>query len=205
MAPSDDSSLTSAAIFRLMRPSVITTGLNSTCDAECLPLDRDLSAPAAVGDDGNRELAAGMELGGLAGDGGEVGLRQRADQPGALQRLHHRRDRVVPGLVQVPCSAAPAIDMRRHSRRMAMPAARSRPVTGNAFCITLAKEMLPEFRTAPGHIDPEPPDGVALHLRHLHPEQHLLLGGDAEHVDDAVLLLGVAGGDIVGTVGVDRD
>ena len=89
-----ESSLTSAEIVRLMRPSVMTTGLKETLTPNVFQLTGDL--PVVAGDR-HGELAAGQELRGLAGDGGEIGLGQRADEARALQLLHQASERAGAG------------------------------------------------------------------------------------------------------------
>ena len=79
------SSETSVEIFSEMRPPDSTTGVKPRPTPK--GLNSTLTWPVVSSPDGDRELAAGQELGRFAGDGGQVGLGQGAHQADPLEGL----------------------------------------------------------------------------------------------------------------------
>jgi hypothetical protein len=92
---SGDSSLTSVDTRRLMRPSESTTGVKPRPTPNGLNSTFRVTSPSVSrAADGDRELAAGQELGGLARHRGQRRLRQGPDKAVAFHGLDHRIDLV---------------------------------------------------------------------------------------------------------------
>ena len=181
------SELTSGLTLRLIRSPPSTVGVKVRRTPNSLnTIVTELLLPPC--DDRIRILAAGEEAGFLAVGGDQVRLGQALEQPLRLERLHHRADVVlgveqehVQEVAERQAAALPRIEVGRGEllRRGA-----AEPVVLVAVGDERGAELLQRVAAHLGEAD----------------AQHHLVRGDAllllQQVDDVLLLLDEAGGDV---------